>query len=221
MNSTLRAYHGNPAIKEEIITRMKAHRAADKIAQRTYGETDGDGKRRACLVGCAVGGARHYLFPDVFGVPELLAHLSDAVFEGLPFEQAVELPVAFFEAIPVGADLSHVADQVAVWILSRVRPMAFIDGQAAIDAVAALLNRRIAGEEIQQSEFEAVANAANAAANAANAARAAAWAADAAANAAYAASWATDKDFWLAARDEFLRLLANAPVVADGGEVQP
>jgi hypothetical protein len=228
------AFHGQQAEKDAAVAMMRAHRTADEIAQKTYGQTLPGGKRVACLVGCATGGSHHELFPSKFGIPEPLAYLADAIFEELPFDQAVELPVEFFERIPVGADLSLVWPHFAVWLLADeqhgVRQFALPDGQAAIDTIAALYRRLLDGEEVPAIEFRAAAEAARvahaadaayAAAYAAEAAYAAAYAAevaDAAAYAAYAAARvaayaAASTEFWQAARDELLTLLANAPVV--------
>lgn len=167
------AYHNDPALKAATIAEMRAHRDADRIVQGRY--WDGG---RGCAVGCLThdpdGG--HDQYPLRWGIPESLAWLEDAIFERLTAEEAREWPLAFLEAIPVGADLSGVADRFKLWLLTdsglldRSRP----DVAAAIDRVADLLSRRIAGTEPGPEEWSAAESAAwSAAESAAESARSA------------------------------------------------
>jgi hypothetical protein len=103
----LLAFHGKPAIKKTYIARVKAHRAADLLAQGATGvPSQGE---RGCAVACTVDGYAHARYPIELGIPVDLAHLEDRIFEGLPVADSQAWPEQFLRAIPVGADLSKVA----------------------------------------------------------------------------------------------------------------
>ena len=184
--SELRAYHNSRELKDHYIARVSAHRAADELIQGT-GWKGGKG----CAVGCVLDAYDHARYPIELGIPEVLAHLEDRIFEGLAPSDAMPWPEAFLGAIRPGADLSLVWPRFAVWLLtvelSKWRA-------PTIDAVVALYERRIAGDEPTVAEWKAAAAAASAAADAAYdaAAYAAAYAAaSTAATAATAATYAT------------------------------
>ncbi len=207
----MKAYLGNPAIKEKLLAELQKHYEADAIVQGVYGRFDDWDKQtgfRGCAVGCTLHamGAKEYFdahesYEPLLGIPQMLARFQDSIFEGLPVKDAREWPRQFVEAIPVGADLSTVGDKLILLFLSDpehgVLQYANDDGRPAIEAVIALYKRKIAGESITEDEWNAAAYAAARAARAAAAAayaaaRAAYAAADAAADAAYAAYAAAD-----------------------------
>ena len=70
----LLAYHGQQAIKDKYLARVRAHRAADELVQGT-GWRDGKG----CAVGCTLEAYDRYLIE--LGIPLHLAHLEDRLFE--------------------------------------------------------------------------------------------------------------------------------------------
>ena len=116
---TLVAYHGDAALKASVLAQMAEHRKQDQIAQGFYWR-NGDGKPfRGCAVGCLThdpeGG--HHLYEANWGIPEVLAHLEDSLFESLPVDQAQLWPERFLDAIPVGADLTNVWPRFAVWLM--------------------------------------------------------------------------------------------------------
>jgi hypothetical protein len=187
---TLLAYHNDPALKTSVLAQMGAHRAADDLVQGCYWE-----RGKGCAVGCLThksdGG--HALYPKRWGIPVVLAHLEDRIFEGLSAEDARAWPERFLSAIPVGADLSLVWPRFALALLTdethgvrRLAPEGS-DARKAINAVAALFTRQIAGNVPTRGEWRFAADAAAAhtyAVDAAAAAHTYAAAADAAASAA-------------------------------------
>jgi hypothetical protein len=202
--TTLLAYHGDPKIKERYVARVAAHREADELIHGT-GWEDGKG----CAIGCLFEEYDHSLAPTQIGVPEVLAHLADEIFEGLKNGDAQTWATEWVEAIPVGADLSLVWPRFAEWMLvdptDGVIRFAEKDEAVAkaIREVASLHSALIRGEVVGADRWAAARAAAWAARAAAWAAWDAAWAARAAAGAAWDAAWAAGDaagDAWAAAR---------------------
>jgi hypothetical protein len=199
---TMLAYHGDSKIKARYVRRMEGHRKADELVQGCTWESNGH--QRGCAVGCCFHNYDHSRGPIEIGVPEVLVRLEDYIFEGLPLAEAKKWPSRFLKAIPVGADLSVVWPQFAVWLLIDKKHGVILfaggrdDVRKAIEQTAALWQRVVDGESAEslKEEFAAAYAAADAAAYAAYAAYAAAYAAyaaaDAAARAAYAARAAAD-----------------------------
>jgi transcriptional regulator with XRE-family HTH domain len=199
------AFHGNPAIKQEYQDRLKAHHAADQIIKGAYWEPD---QFTGCAVGCTLhkgGGCIHKQYETVLGIPRTLAYLEDRIFENLPAPHCADFAVNFLDAIPVGGDLSLVTARFMVWLLADESggvlrfTVGFPEAAAAVQGVAVLYSRMIAGEVIPKESWESAAYAAAYAARAAtdaatDAARAAtdaaAYAADVPDAATYAAAYA-------------------------------
>jgi len=185
------AFENTVATKDQLIANLEAHAAADHFVKGRYWENG-----KGCAVGCSLidfGGRpdNHGDYERLFGIPRILARLEDGIFEGLPIEDAKTWPLRFARAIRPGADLSLVWPKFAVWLLvdkdHGVVKFAKENGRLAIEAVAALYARVIAGETVTREEFSKAAAAAYAAAYAYAAAAADAAAAAAAyADAAYA-----------------------------------
>ena len=143
----MKAFHGDPAVKEKYLARLKAHHAADEIVQGT-GFENGHG----CAVGCTLNNYDHLAYEHELGLPEWLARLEDRIFEGLPPVDAQRFAVDFLGAVPVGADVDKVRWRLAVQrhtrdrdrLLSNKEPYA---GQcvAAIDQVIAYCESEISG----------------------------------------------------------------------------
>jgi hypothetical protein len=228
--SELRAWQGTKE-KAETLAEFRQHIEADELIAGTYGQTY-DGKWRGCAVGCLTGNNNHELYPSLYGIPEQLAYLHDAVFEGLSRTDAKngqEWSYRFLDVIPEGADLSRIFSQLVVWCFEDYGLLnLYPDNQhkPALVQVVTLHKRVIAGETVTETEWQDAAYAADAAAYAADAAadtdaaaraaRAAAYAAaDAAADAAaraaaYAAAYAARADFWQRLADKLLELLDAA-----------
>jgi hypothetical protein len=208
--ATLRAYHGQPAIKAKYLRRVRAHAKADEIVAGQYWENG-----KGCAVGCTLHSNQHAAYETELGIPEVLARLEDGLFERIyPHNAAFakSWPEKFLKAPKPGADLSMVWPQFALWLLVDPREgvlrFAKTDRtREAINRVADLYRRWIDGVKPKRDEWlkarscAAAAYAADAAA--ANAAYAAANAADAAADAAAAAR----KAFYIRCAEKLLALM--------------
>lgn len=75
-----------------------------------------------------------------FGIPQVLAHLEDAILDGLPDDLMQEWPVRFMSAVPIGADLSHVGWQFLHWLM-------IVENAPGADVVAPLANGMTADAE--------------------------------------------------------------------------
>lgn len=106
--TALLAFHGDPAIKETYLARVRAHREADQLAQGHGYWHSG----RGCAVGCTIHGDDHGAYERELGIPAILAFIEDNVFEQLPGDLARAWPENFLAAVPVGADLSLVAPRL-------------------------------------------------------------------------------------------------------------
>src|SRR5262245_36437505 len=142
---TLLAYHGKKSVKSKYLSRLREHRRLDHLVQGTGWEKNGSGPK-GCAVGCTLEKYDHARYPIELGIPVELAHLEDAIFEGLPKKEAMAWPSAFLNAIPVGADLSMVWPKFALWLLSDpkegvirfVEKPEYAAQKKAIEGVAAL-----------------------------------------------------------------------------------
>ena len=88
-SAELLSFHGNPAIKDKYINRLKEHHRLDQII-----------KGRGCA--------------EELGLPIWLAYLENAIFEELHTEKAPQFAVDFLEAIPVGVCVENVKWQLAI-----------------------------------------------------------------------------------------------------------
>jgi hypothetical protein len=188
----LKAYHGSPEIKAKYLARVRRHREADELIKGQYWQHG-----KGCAVGCTLQGrfvtGGHDAYETDLGIPVALAHIEDNIFENLPNAAAQLWPERFLDAIRPGADLTGVADKFLLAVLvdeqHGVWRHADERGKQVIEAVAALLRRKIAGKTVTAEEWTAAAAHAYSAANAAYAssyaasyaARAAKYAAEAAA----------------------------------------
>ena len=184
------AFHNDPAVKAKYLARVREHRKADRLIQGTGWENG-----RGCAVGCTLEAYEHDRYPIELGIPVELGKLEDEIFESLRRVEAMKWPEAFLEAIPVGADLSLVWPRFAHWLLvddehGVIQYAGSHKGaRTAIQGVADLFARRIAGNDPTTEEWAAARAAAGAAARAAS--WGASWAAPlAAAGAAWSAVWA-------------------------------
>lgn len=199
---TLSAFHGDPAIKANYLLRVKQHRKADELVQGYGYWRDGKG----CAVGCTLhkDDDPHQHYEALLGIPERLAYLEDAIFEGLPVELARKWPERFLSAITPGADLSLVWHTFAVWML---RDSGFLvitkENREAINAVINLHVRGAAGDQPSDEEWWSAEREATWAASwtATMAARSATWSATrSAARSARSAAWSTAEAAWSATR---------------------
>lgn len=101
----MKAYNGDENLKAILISQVREHREADRLVKGIYRDLDGRGCAVGCLTRDPVGGHAQY---ELWGIPVELAHLEDAIFEGLPEADAQMWPERFLSAIKPGADLRSV-----------------------------------------------------------------------------------------------------------------
>ena len=188
------AYHNDPLIKRELVLRLRNDAKLDRIVHGQYWENG-----KGCAVGCIIRGSDHAEFEPEYGIPQSIARLLDATFEGLANGQAQKLPVDFAVSIPVGADLSKVTAQFLVWCLLDRKHGAI--RQAPKDKFADCHNAILAAAAVW-SEYRKTGFIDKMAARSASLA---------ASSAAYSASSAYSA-FWKAAAATLLKLLAKAPI---------
>ena len=115
MNSkTMKAFHGDVAIKAKYIGRVLAHAEADQIIHGKYWENG-----KGCAVGCTIHGRDHMAYEREGIAPVMLARLEDRLFEGMTNGRAKQFPLQFLSAIKVGADLSLVGWKFLHWLLTE------------------------------------------------------------------------------------------------------
>lgn len=209
------AWHNDAALKERTVAALRKDREIDAFVQGTYISKDPEAALgfRGCAIGCVVQSQRgiiasdtenwHQMVEDDLGIPLVVSHLIDRIFEDLSTddEQHAQFAVDAIDAVPVGADLSLVSARFMIDILGDDEHgvLQFAgdreDVTASINQVIALYERRLDGDEPSESEWDAAAHAADAARAAARAAHC-------------AAHWT-----WMSER--LIHHLANAPVVAE------
>jgi hypothetical protein len=216
------AFHGDPRIKAKYLRRIRAHRKADELV-RGRGWDNGKG----CAIGCTLNAYDHQAYETELGIPELIAHLEDSIFEGLPVAEAMEWPDKFLAAIPVGADLSNVIPQIVVWQFEDVKwglqnTEEVKDSpklrELCVDLVA-LYRRKLDGGIVMDCEWESIYDRAwagtwaGAGAWAWARARARAWAGAGAWARARARAWAgAEPKAYNALAEKLLQLVTDAPV---------
>jgi len=223
----MKAFHGDDSIKAKYVMRVRNHEIADEIVKGKYWEGG-----KGCAVGCTIHSSEHADYETELGIPRIIARLEDGIFENLPNELAKTWPRRFLESIKVGADLSRVWDEMAVWVLRDKKwgVLQFAKTEQtrdAINSVADLYVLKLEGAEVSRKDWiesrtAAYAYAASAAyayaaayadvaayAYAASAASAA-YAAASAAAAAYAAAASAKREEWRIAQSEKLIELLSA-----------
>jgi hypothetical protein len=216
----MKAYHGDKKLKSLMVKEVKWHRDQDLIIQGTYGDSTKSGSK-FCAVGCAIDSLNrklgknlpnqgHKHLEEELGIPEALTRLWDSLFEKLPKELAIDFPLEFIKAIPVGADLSLVAPKFIVFVLKDCLVNADDNGKKAINQTIGLWLKVIAGKDVKQAAWSAAESAAESAADSAadSAARSAAW--SAAWSAARSAAWSAAGSAARSAADSAARSAAES-----------
>jgi hypothetical protein len=204
----------------QLQTKVSAHVEADQVRRGSY---------KTCFIGCL---AKQRNSPEFiqseYGIPLAVSRIAEAIFEGLPLDEAPLFFAAFPGAVKSdGKDLSLVCWQFLAAELRSLPPVT-PEVQAAINPVIDGMDLLSEGKEWPEEDANAAAraaraasaadSAANAAANAAYwaanaaycAANAAYWAANAAANTAYCAANAAANAAYWAARATGLAARAEA-----------
>ena len=161
------AFHGQPAIKDEYLARVEAHRAAADFTRDPYAETAPDEQGN----GSWRGGASHVTFHKSrdpheagelqIGLPIGLARLLDELFMKMAAERYAVWPGQFLAAIPVGADLSRVWPRLAIWLLTDaqagvIRFAQTNDQRAAVEEITNCYSRLLDGAEVPYKQWAAV-----------------------------------------------------------------
>jgi hypothetical protein len=184
----LLSFHGDKKIKEKYVNRLRAHAKADELIKGKYWEGG-----KGCAVGCTIHSSEHVAYETQLGIPEWLARLEDALFEGLPNGHAKKFAVDFLNAVPVGVNLESLKWKFCSFILSenleRVELLK-IDKPLKDQVLAAVKRcKAVHDKAIETGKWNESATAAASAAE--SAAESAAWAAESAAarSAARSAAW--------------------------------
>jgi hypothetical protein len=182
------AYHNDPAIKDAILAQLRAHYEADEIIKGQYWENG-----KGCAVGCTLHSDDHSEYELRFGIPQILAHLKDSVFKGLPNSLSKEWPIRFMSAARVGSDLSCVGWQFLYRLVTDETVNPGINHPLVRDAVRQCSDVMLPLTKGEMVPDRAAENAAEKAARSAKNAKDAAWRTD------ESASWSAESA-WNAAR---------------------
>jgi len=164
------SYNDDPGFASRFRAEMREHSEQDHLMRTSYGEECSDGVWRGCAIGCAVRSLDrlagdygreiwdyddHALVAERLGIPHQITHVVDRIFEYLPLPLAMEWPCRFADSLPVGKDLKLLWPRLAVWLLTDPVHGVTRHAMDAAEAqsIAALYERRIAGDEPTRSEW--------------------------------------------------------------------
>lgn len=153
----MKTFHGKQSIKDKYIERVKAHAAADRIIKGSYWENG-----KGCAIGCTIESDDHEKYETELGIPREIAYLEDIIFEKLPNNKAMEFPLRFLEAVPVGVDLSKVIAQLIVWQFEDekygLKNIKEVVGDKVLyeycQKVVALYKQILENEKVDKKEFD-------------------------------------------------------------------
>lgn len=210
------AFVGTTVKKPEIMAQIQAHADADEIIKGQYWQ---DGK--GCGVGCTIHSGDHAEYEPRFGIPQMLAHFEDCIFEGLPDSVSKEWPMRFMGAIKEGSDLSLVGWKFLHWMMTDTVNIAGIKHELVRDSVkncADIIASLARGEEVDEASAVAAARATSKAAGGVweAAISSAAWARSAEDEAAgwaarAAESMALSESAWIKMADKLISFIEDAP----------
>jgi len=156
----MQAFHNDQAIKEKYLSRVIAHRKADRIIQGTYWNGE-----KGCATGCTLArgngdGDIYNQYEVELGVPRFLARLQDHIFETLLQKESVFWPERFIDSINVGADLTSVWPKFAVWLLtdSKYGVIKFARNERVKNIIQKVFDSYSSHEKISRAEWEAYAD---------------------------------------------------------------
>lgn len=151
------AWFNEPELKEAVMQQLRQHKRLDEIVQGSYWRHG-----KGCHLGCLTHtnntiGSPHAAMERLFGIPNKIPWWLEAVFEGLPIEQAKRWVIESTDAIPVGANLSLAHHSLGVWLFDPQTGINTIDdtNRDAIDLVRSLHCRALNGEVITKFEWSA------------------------------------------------------------------
>jgi hypothetical protein len=153
--SELTAFHGDQAIKDRYLARVKSHMEADRLIRGTGWDLKGD-VYRGCAIGCTLEAYDHSRYPIELGIPEWLAHLEDELFENMSEEKSRTWPHDFLSAITPGDDLDRVQAPFMIIVLNIALGMfdhaEYPDVEKSVRTVIALWQSADAGHAEHLSE---------------------------------------------------------------------
>lgn len=124
------AFHGDRGLKSFVLATLADPRVADRLVKDQYLK-DGSGSTIGCTLEAVLprrglddgfGHAAHALYEVELGIPRILAHLEDRIFERLPEEASQRWPERFISAVRPGDDLTMVWPRFALWLLGEEVP---------------------------------------------------------------------------------------------------
>ena len=202
----MKSYLNDTKLKRDFVKEIKWHSDQDKFIKGTY-QQGSNGDFKGCAVGCSIHSLNrikgkkfetdnHKIYETELGIPEWLARLEDTIFEGLPTKEAMEWPLKFSKAIPVGVDLEPVKWKFSAYLMKenidRVLSLNIIDElkEQVVSSIRGVL--KLNEDAIKTGKWDGSA-ARSAAWSAGSAARSAAW------SAAGSAAWSAESAAWSAA----------------------
>lgn len=144
----------------DLIAMAKRHLDADMLMRGKYLD-----QGKGCSIGCFnhdLGNepSDHAAFAKAAGIPVWLANLQDRIFEGLSDADGISWHVECVTLYPKVKDFDKVFDLFLITVLDRVKKY---DPRNVVRPVIDLLNRHLAGENVDK-EMKKAASAARAAA---------------------------------------------------------
>jgi hypothetical protein len=161
----MQSFHNDPAVKVEIVHRLRAHAAAGEVRNAPTHWKDGAGSPAACMVD----DPSLSVWQQRLGIPKALGSLVDTIAASLgTAERAARFAQDWLEAVPIGRDLHGVAHAVLVWLLTDpehgvIRRATGDVERQMIDRVAALHQRCRSGDKPEVAAWRNVRAAAMAA----------------------------------------------------------
>jgi hypothetical protein len=168
MEHEMRAFHADPALKQEILTQLKTHAQAGEILNRAHVWNDGKGGPVACMIH----DTDLAMWQERTGTPKAVGSALDLAASYLDGpDQAAAFAIEWVDAVEVGQDLRGVAPALLAWLLSDGEHgiLRFAEPEAvrqAIDRVTDLHRRAAAGDVPPEAEWRAARAAAMAATDA-------------------------------------------------------
>jgi len=168
MEHDMRAFHADPALKQEILAQLKTHAQAGEILNRAHVWNDGKGGPVACMIH----DTDLAVWQERTGTPKAVGSALDLAASYLDGpDQAAGFAIEWVDAVEVGQDLRGVAPGLLAWLLSDGEHgiLRFAEPgvvRQMIGRVADLHRRAAAGDVPPEAEWRAARAAAMAATDA-------------------------------------------------------
>jgi hypothetical protein len=107
------SFFNEPTLKAALLARIDDHAEADAFLQGTYWR---EGK--GCFIGCAIHGDNPMKFEQQYGLSVFVARLGEYYFENADRDDAILMPRAIIDAIPVGVETHWVWPRLWQWIVT-------------------------------------------------------------------------------------------------------